>query len=81
MTTKKTSSTSKKKDVKAIHKDKVSATKLAESILEKAKEQSKDMILVSIDNQTQIELPANLTEKEINEHVLKYKKRYNSRKQ
>lgn len=77
-TNRKTSSMRKSGEITRV--ERLSAARKAESVLEKVKEKSGEMILVAIDSNTMIELPASLSEKEINERVKRHIKRYKSRK-
>ncbi len=79
-TTTKRKASSVRKGGEITRTERVSAAKKAESVLEKVKEKSGDVILVAIDSNTMIELPANLSDKEIDERIKKHIKRYKGRR-
>lgn len=75
----KQSSSTNKKDGEITRSERDHATQHAESVLKSVKEKAGNVILVTINNRTTIELPANLSQEEINTRVAKYIKLHKSR--
>ncbi|MBP1618995.1 MAG: hypothetical protein H6Q14_2822 [Bacteroidetes bacterium] len=61
-----------KKEGEITRSDKTSATHQAESVLKIAKEKAGDVIHIAISDRTTIELPAHLSQDEIDARVEKY---------
>lgn len=61
-----------KKEGEITRSERTSATQQAESVLKSAKEKSGDVIHVTINDRTTIELPAHLSQEEIDARVKRY---------
>jgi macrodomain Ter protein organizer (MatP/YcbG family) len=68
----KQSSSVSKKEGEITRSEKTSATQQAESVLKNAKERAGDVIQVVISDRTTIELPAHLSQEEIDARVERY---------
>lgn len=68
-----------KKEGEITRSERTSATKQAESVLKNVKDKNGAVIHIIIDNRTTIELPAHLSQEDIDARVAKYIKLHNSR--
>jgi len=71
MATKQNSSVNKKEG-EITRSERASATQQAESVLKSVKEKARDVIHITISGRTTIELPAHLSQEEIDARVEKY---------
>ena len=75
----KQNSSANKKDGEITRSERTSATQQAESVLKNVKERAGDVIHVVISDRTTIELPAHLSQEEIDARVEKYIKLHKSK--
>lgn len=68
----KQNSSTNKKEGEITRSERASATQQAESVLKSVKEKVRDVIHITINDRTTIELPAHLSQEEIDARVEKY---------
>ncbi|MDU1890788.1 MAG: hypothetical protein E6767_08870 [Dysgonomonas sp.] len=73
----KQSSSVNKKEGEISRFEKTSATQQAESVLKSAKEKAGDVIHITINDRTTIELPAHLSQEEVDARVERYIRLHN----